>query len=382
MDEHEVGFFESEKVDAKVSVKDPKPLRVIEFTNFLSRGVKLPEAGSWHVDRKRRILQKYPQVRELFGENPFSAVILLALIFIHYQLAVFSATLDWWGYLAVTYTVGSLVSFQIIVMGHEATHRLITKSAFFSKLLSLIAFLPVFLGPFGIFWAVEHMWHHNVVVDKCMRLGRQSNNFVRKVLFAVFFIHAVNFAFLLGSTLTLVAMVLSFPIFVVPFLLGKRKSPFITETRIPPYNRFPQLLTGWLVANMIASVAFNLGMIYFHNVWVFAYFVLTAGFSNGLHPLGMRNVQEHYHVTPKQPTYSIYGSTLINYLTFFIGHHVEHHDFPTIPWNRLQELRKIAPDFYEKDLFHYDSYTHVLRYFLFDKGVDEKLLMPVDLKTH
>jgi len=381
MEEHEVGFFEAEKVDERVKGSNPKPLKTIKFTNFLSLGVELPEAGTWHVDRKRRILAKYPKVRELFGENPFSVVVLAVVFFLQYQLAIFAATLPIWGYLLLAYTLGSLFSFQIIVMGHEATHRLITKSAFWSKVIAVVAFLPVFLGPFGIFWAVEHMWHHNVVVDKCMRFGRQSNNIVRKMIFASVHFHLINFLFGLASALACVVMLLSLPLNVVPYLQGKKKTPFLEKTRIPPYSRFPQLLDWWLLVNCAASFAFNYYVVATHGVWAWAFFWVTGGFSNGLHPLGLRNVQEHYHLSPDQPTSSIYGHPFFNYLTLFIGHHVEHHDFPTIPWNRLQYLRVMAPEFY-KDLKFYHSYTEVLWFFLFSKGVDEKLLLPDGFKSH
>ena len=31
-----------------------------------------------------------------------------------------------------------------------------------------------------------------------------------------------------------------------------------------------------------------------------------------------------------------------------LTHHVEHHDFPNIPWNNLPELRRLAPEYYDE----------------------------------
>lgn len=35
-------------------------------------------------------------------------------------------------------------------------------------------------------------------------------------------------------------------------------------------------------------------------------------------------------------------------MTLGTNYHLEHHDFPTIPLHKLEMLRKIAPEFYQK----------------------------------
>jgi fatty acid desaturase len=46
------------------------------------------------------------------------------------------------------------------------------------------------------------------------------------------------------------------------------------------------------------------------------------------------------------PTSSTYGGKWYSILTLGTNFHVEHHDFPTIPLNKLGKLRNIAPEFY------------------------------------
>jgi fatty acid desaturase len=46
------------------------------------------------------------------------------------------------------------------------------------------------------------------------------------------------------------------------------------------------------------------------------------------------------------PTLSTYAGKWYSILTLGTNFHVEHHDFPTIPLNKLGKLRNIAPEFY------------------------------------
>ena len=65
-------------------------------------------------------------------------------------------------------------------------------------------------------------------------------------------------------------------------------------------------------------------------------------------------IAEHYTVDRNTETYSYYG--ILNLVSYNVGYHNEHHDFPTILWSKLPELRKIAPEFYET-LLQYTSWT-------------------------
>ncbi len=46
---------------------------------------------------------------------------------------------------------------------------------------------------------------------------------------------------------------------------------------------------------------------------------------------------------PTMSTYCVWASLASMNLT----HHVEHHDFPNVPWSRLPQIRKIAPEYYD-----------------------------------
>ena len=72
------------------------------------------------------------------------------------------------------------------------------------------------------------------------------------------------------------------------------------------------------------------------------------------------------HSSDKQETVSYYG--ILNYLMMNVGYHVEHHDFPNIPWINLPKVRRIAPEYYDK-LYYRKSIMRDMIYFILDSKV-------------
>lgn len=122
------------------------------------------------------------------------------------------------------------------------------------------------------------------------------------------------------------------------------------------------LVDRWVAFNWITQIAFNVAIWTLLGPKALAYIVLSFFFSIGLHPLGARWVQEHYLAHGEQETYSYYG--VANVVALNVGFHNEHHDFPSVPWNRLPALKRAAPEAYTSLHAHY-SWTKLLLQFLF-----------------
>jgi sphingolipid delta-4 desaturase len=234
--------------------------------------------------------------------------------------------------LLTAYCLGALAAQALYSSIHEATHGLIFANKTLNKLCILLADLGNTV-PGAIGFSVYHLKHHAYMGDDTLDADLPSPWEARMV----------------GNSPVRKAIWLAlFPLFQIYRALRL--------TKINVWN-------GWMVLNLALVLAVNAVLIYYFGWMPVLYLFFSMFFALGFHPVGARWVQEHYTLDENQETFSYYGP--LNIPTLNIGYHVEHHDFPSIPWNQLPKLRAIAPEYYNSLSFH-PSWPKLMYQFITD----------------
>jgi len=294
------------------------------------------EASEPHRIRTKQMLKEFPHLRGLIGKNPYTMLVILGLVGSMIGLAWLLRDSSWWLIFAVAYLYGAFANHALFVMIHECVHNLLFKNRTANRIAGLIANLPHAVPGYASF-EKYHIKHHSFqgIHELDADLPNKweakliNNYFIGKVLWLFFF-------------------------------------PIFQGTRVSRMREI-SLFDGMLITNIIVQVVFNVAIWYFMGWHSLGFLFISFWFSIGLHPVGARWVQEHYLTHDvDQETYSYYG--VLNTVAFNVGFHNEHHDFPSIPWNRLPRLKKSAPEYYET-LYYHKSWTKLFFRFLFDNEI-------------
>ena len=78
--------------------------------------------SQWHSSRRKKILAKYPEIKQYFGNYSFSIVAL------QWTIAWLVKDLSWWQTGAIAFFVGQFILHSLAIFVHEAAHNLIFKS--------------------------------------------------------------------------------------------------------------------------------------------------------------------------------------------------------------------------------------------------------------
>lgn len=288
-----------------------------------------------HRTRTKEILKQFPSMRNLIGKNPFSFFAIVGLVTFQVWICWVVSEQSWWIVAGTAYVLGAFADHALFVMIHECAHKLVFKNHSANRLAGIIANIPL-LFPSSVSFEMYHIKHHSF--QGVHELDGDLPNYWEARLIDNYFVGKVTWLLL-------------YPFFQL-FRFSRMKE-------IQPYNHWVGL--NWLVQSVVVALVCLL-----FGAKGISFMVLSFFFSVGLHPLGARWIQEHYLTHGQQETYSYYGTW--NILAFNVGYHNEHHDFPSVPWNRLPQIREKAPAFYNSLSYH-TSWTKLFFRFLFDKEI-------------
>lgn len=301
-----------------------------------------------HVLRRKQILAKYPQVTKLTGYEPKTKWYVLAVVILQFSVAYYlKDTPLWsWKFFLLAYIIGATSNQAIFLAIHELSHNLLFKKPFHNKLFAIFTNLPIGI-PYSASFQPYHQLHHKFLGDEYLDADLPTkfeslilSNILGKVFFATFQI-----------------------------LFYALRPMFVTQINFTYIH----------LINIIFQIVVDYLMVHFWGWNAFLYFIMSSFLAGSLHPCSGHFIAEHYVLNdnnkPRQQlkeaqnispvpleTYSYYGS--LNLLTWNVGYHNEHHDFPYIAWTKLPELKAIASEFYDP-LPQVNSWVGVIWYFCF-----------------
>jgi len=284
-----------------------------------------------HATRRRMILEKHPEVKELMKQDPFSLYLTIALVIGQTIIMYLIKDMPWWFVILAAFISGAVLSHALYVLVHDLTHYTAFKSRKANQFTAILANLGQGV-PSSIAFGRYHADHH-------IFLGRPNwdPDLPTQKEIAFFTTPFRKFLYILT----------------MPFFYGFR-----------PYFVCPKPPSALEFVNMAVVFSWDALIVYFFGAKSIAYLLIGTIFGLGLNPVAAHIIAEHYEFIKGQDTYSYYGP--FNFTGLNIGYHIEHHDFPNIPWRKLPRLREIAPEFYDT-LPHHKSYLLVYFKYIFDR---------------
>jgi len=287
-----------------------------------------------HIERGRQMLRAHPELQELYGPYPLSALYVVILVAIQLGLAGVIGEMGWGWLVLCSYTIGACINLCLFTMIHEVSHNLIFKRPALNFLTGFVANVPLVV-PLSVNYRYYHLSHHRFMGqsrrDVDMPVPSEAawvgNIWWRKALWLVFFF---------------------WPYGVVRSLANRT---------VPKFDRMIAFNAAFQVCCLVGifTAMGSRGLIYLALSTIFSISVSPA--------FGARGLLEHFVVADSQETYSYYGP--YNKISFNNGYHFEHHDLMGIAWKRLPRIREIAPEFYH-DLYAHRSYFALIWRFISD----------------
>lgn len=281
------------------------------------------------------VAAKYPQIKKLMGYDPNFKYQVFLLIVIQFTLTYLMREVSWPVLFLAAYTIGGVINHALLLAIHEISHNLAFGHArpIHNRIFSLVANFPIGV-PCAISFKKYHLEHHRYQGDEEIDVDLPTEFEAR-----MFFNTITKFWWVVFQ----------------PFFYSLR--PMFVN----PKNPLPLEIT-----NVVIQFSVDALVAHYWGGKALAFMIASSLLGMGLHPVAGHFISEHYMFAKGFETFSYYGP--LNRVTFNVGYHNEHHDFPSVPGSRLPLVREIASEYY-KDLPQHHSWTKVLYDFITDPAI-------------
>lgn len=280
-------------------------------------------------------MAKYPKVKELMGPDEKMAPTVVVMVILQIITAYMLRDASWTLILIVGYMWGGVINHSMALAIHEVAHNLAFGHSrpMANRILGIFGNFPMAI-PYSTVFKKYHLEHHKYQGDDEFDVDIPTR--IEAKLFC--------------TTWTKLIWVLLQPLFYA----------------VRPLFLRPKEITMLEVYNFIAQGCFD-AVIWYTMGWRSLIYLAASTFlAMGLHPVAGHFISEHYMFKKGYETYSYYGP--LNRITFNVGYHNEHHDFPNIPGSRLPQLKAMAPEYYDNLPCH-TSWSRVIYDFIFDPEI-------------
>lgn len=219
---------------------------------------------------------------------------------------------SWGWYFCFAWVVGASLTQALFLAIHELTHNLFFVSLRWNKYFAFLCNFPI-VFPFATSFRKYHLDHHRAQGVVGVDTDLPSEFELRWVQGAV------------SKTIWLWSQIVAYairPLFINPHAWSRSH-----------------------YENALAQLAFDAAFVSMFGFGPLRYLVLCVFLAGGMHPCAGHFLSEHLVTHSPQETYSYYG--VLNRLTWNVGFHNEHHDFPLVPWSRLPLVRELCPEMYD-----------------------------------
>ena len=269
-------------------------------------------------------MEKHPEIENLFGPDSRPVPYVIAIVVTQLALSYYQQFWSWPVFLLVSWVFGATASQALLLMAHELSHNLVFKSTKLNDAFGI--FCNIGNGfPSATMFKRYHMEHHQFQGDS------EKDTDIPTVWEGYIFTTA--------------------PLKVL-WLMSQSLFYAIRPTIMRP----KQFRTLDLI-NIVVVLFTNFLCIYFFGTRSIVYLLGSSLLGMGLHPIAGHFIAEHYIFVEGHETYSYYGA--LNLLTWNVGYHNEHHDFPRVAGWKLPQVKAMAPEFYD-NLPHHTSWSWVL----------------------